>query len=154
VRKSSRADAFRGNCFLAVLLFAGLFSNSVRAEEPLPSTAPAAVRVAKGEVWRSAERMARSHPGAIALRGEGASMLPVYPAGTAVVVTPVRYGQLQRGMAVVYLNARGIYVAHRLISKQARGWRVAGLNNAEADAELVTADNLVGVITSAFTAVD
>jgi len=116
--------------------------------------APLPTRVPRGQAMAAAERAAAAREGDFALQGVGRSMEPVYVAGTAVVVHPTAFHMLRQGMAVVYTNRRGAYVAHLLVEKQSRGWVATGLNNAEPDDALVTAHNLVGVIRHAFVADD
>jgi len=70
------------------------------------------------------------------------------------VVHPCSYRALRTGQAVVYVNRRGHYVAHMLVEEMSKGWFAIGLNNAEPDDDLVTADNLVGVIKEAYAAAD
>ena len=41
-----------------------------------------------------------------------------------------------------------------LVEKTAAGWRAVGLNNADFDAELVTAKNLVGIVKRAYAPAD
>lgn len=122
---------------------------------PAPlGAAPVAVLVAAGEDYPSAARAASGRAGDLVFRGSGDSMTPIYRNGTSVVVTPVRYGQLRKGMAVVYVNRRGQYVAHLLVARKAGGWVAVGAANSSADGELVTPDNLIGVVTQAFTAAE
>jgi len=73
-------------------------------------------------------------------------MNPVYGENTMLVVHPIEYAQLQVGMTVVYQSRTGHRVAHQLIAKEKGGWRAQGLNNANQDAELVTPENLIGVV--------
>ncbi|HVS51278.1 MAG TPA: hypothetical protein VHD62_02890 [Opitutaceae bacterium] len=110
--------------------------------------------VPRGEVVAAAERYAAAHEGDFVLQGAGRSMEPVYFAGTAIVVHPTAMHMLRIGMPVVYRNERGACVAHMLVEKTAGGWIAEGLNNAEPDEALVTADNLVGAIKQAFAADD
>jgi len=77
-------------------------------------------------------------------------MEPVYLSGTAVVVRAGGFEHLHAGQPVVYESRRGMAVAHMLVRQTESGWIAAGLNNDLADGELVTRDNLVGVITQAF----
>lgn len=73
-------------------------------------------------------------------------MNPVYGENTMLVVHPIAYQDLKVGMTVVYLSKAGHRVAHQLISKERGGWRAQGINNANQDAELVTPENLIGVV--------
>jgi hypothetical protein len=108
--------------------------------------------VPRSEVTAAAERAAAQHEGDFVLEGAGRSMEPVYFAGTALVVHPTAVHMLRAGMPVVYRNRQGVYVAHVLVEKTARGWRTAGLNNPEPDEGWVTAANLVGIVRQAFAA--
>ena len=77
-------------------------------------------------------------------------MNPVYGENTMLVTVPIAYADLKAGMTVVYFNHANRRVAHVLIAKETKGWRAQGLNNAEPDADLVTADNLIGVLYASF----
>ena len=117
-------------------------------------TAPMPSLVKQGAELMAAELRAKQTPGDFALIGAGSSMEPMYVAGTAIVVHPQSYTTLRRGQPVVYRNSRGRLVAHMLIEETRGGWIVVGVNNAEADDDLVTRDNLVGVIKAAYAAAD
>jgi hypothetical protein len=82
--------------------------------------------------------------------GVGESMEPLYATHTAIVVAPVEYKNLQKGMTVVYVNREGRMVAHALTGDLPKGWVAQGVNNDDEDDDLVTADNLVGVIVKAY----
>lgn len=102
--------------------------------------------VKKLQSWNDANMIAARGKGREALVGGGASMNPVYGDNTMLVVHPIEYQKLAAGMVVVYVNREGRRVAHQLIAKEAGGWRARGLNNQENDPDLVTRDNLVGVV--------
>ena len=76
--------------------------------------------------------------------------MPLYSSRTAIVVREQSYTRLKPGMAVVYRHTEGHYVAHVIVEQLRAGWIAAGLTNAESDDELVTRENLVGVITAAY----
>ncbi len=101
---------------------------------------------ARREIWQDAELLAAREPGREVLVGAGDSMAPVYGDGSVLVTRPIDYRQLRAGMTVVYVNVEGHRVAHRLIRLEDHGWRAQGINNATPDADLVTAENLVGVV--------
>ncbi len=127
--------------------------NSVSNEENLAlfaMNAPLPKIVAKGTELAAAEKAAAETHGCIAVRGEGPSMEPVYLDGTAVVIRVGGYDKLKSGLPIVYKDSRGVAVAHMLVRQTDAGWIAAGLNNNGNDVELVTRDNLVGVITQAF----
>jgi len=77
-------------------------------------------------------------------------MAPVYGDNTLLVINPIRYGDLQSGMTVAYVNSRGVRVVHRLVSQTKGGWFVVGINNARVDEDLVTEENLIGVVYASF----
>ena len=123
-------------------LFAGCASQPA---DPAAKASPSA-NVGKLQAWNDAEMLAQRAEGRSAAAGSGNSMLPVYGDHTMLVINAVPYDTLRLGMTVAYRNSRGHEVVHKLIGKEADGWRVAGLNNDEADAELVTPYNLIGVV--------
>jgi hypothetical protein len=114
--------------------------------------APLPTIVERGTELAAAERTAKLHRGSFAVQGDGSSMEPFYTAGTALVVRAGGYDNLRPGSPVVYANRRGVAVAHMLVEQTPNGWVAVGLNNDGADSELVTADNLVGMITHAYAA--
>lgn len=116
------------------------------ANAPLPTI------VDRGTEMTAAERTARLNHGCFAVKGEGSSMEPFYMAGTALVVRAGGFENLRPGSPVVYANHRGIAVAHMLVERTNSGWIAVGLNNEGSDSELVTVENLVGVITHAYAA--
>ncbi|HWA10492.1 MAG TPA: S24/S26 family peptidase [Opitutaceae bacterium] len=118
----------------------GCTSTSVPAV-PTPGAASS-----QRELWHDAELLAAREPGRDVLLGAGESMAPVYGDGSVLVIRPMAYAELRAGMTVVYLNREGRRIAHRLWRQEENGWRARGLNNAEPDTELVTAENLVGVV--------
>ena len=107
---------------------------------------PPSADVAKLQAWNDAKIITQRAPGRLTAAGSGESMLPIYGDTTMLVINMVPYETLQPGMIVAYRNSRGLEVVHRLIGKQARGWRVAGLNNERADDDLVTPKNFIGVV--------
>jgi hypothetical protein len=111
---------------------------------PLPSIVPA------GTELSAAQKAALRQPGCFALAGEGASMEPVYMSGTAMVVRPGGFENLRKGTPVIYVNTKGVTVAHMLIEETPFGWVAQGLNNDRPDPDKVTESNLVGVITQAY----
>ena len=79
-------------------------------------------------------------------------MQPVFGSNTMVVISKIAYEDLKAGMTVAYMNRKGHQVVHQILEKKARGWRVQGLNNENVDLELVTRENLLGVIYASFAA--
>lgn len=113
---------------------------------------PAPVIVSHGQQMKAAEKAAAEIPGAETLWGVGASMEPLYTSNTAIIIAPVNFNELKKGMTVVYLNSRGRMVAHSLTGDLPKGWIAQGVNNDQEDDDLVTKRNLVGVIVKAYSA--
>jgi hypothetical protein len=82
--------------------------------------------------------------------GDGLSMEPILKPGSWLVTHPQAFRDLEPGMLVLYTSSVGRPVAHALLRRTSRGWIVAGINNRRVDADLVTSDNLAGVITAVF----
>ena len=140
---------------VGALGFGGCSAVSVQRDmDTIVMMAPAPVMVQQGQELRAAEVAAQHLAGAQTFRGVGESMEPLYVSGTAIVVMPCEYTQLRAGMSVVYVNHNGRGVAHVLINEMPGGWIAQGVNNQEEDADLVTAANLVGVVTQAYASAD
>jgi phage repressor protein C with HTH and peptisase S24 domain len=142
-----------------VLLIMGFASLLGRAADSIPGglffgNSPQPIALARREAWRYAEQMAAQHDGSFVVRGDGASMAPLYPSGTVLVISRVSFDQLKRGATVIYRNNEGRPIAHVLVSLSRKGWRTAGLNNPHLDEESVSPENLLGVVISAYTPVD
>ncbi len=128
----------------------GLLLVDGRAEAPAshgktPPTAPSA-NASKLQAWKDAEAIAALAPGRSEVIGAGDSMKPVYGENTILVLSKIGYDELKPGMNVVYTNRRAKLVVHQTLTREAKGWRVQGINNAREDQERVTRDNLVGVV--------
>jgi hypothetical protein len=115
---------------------------------------PAPVIVTSGQQMTLAEKAAAEIPGAETFWGVGASMEPLYTSSTAIIIAPVKFNELKKGMTVVYVNRHGRMVAHSLTGDLPKGWIAQGVNNDEEDDDLVTKKNLVGVIVKAYSAAD
>ncbi len=115
---------------------------------------PAPHLVAEGEQLREAEKTAAQIKNAITLWGVGQSMEPLYAPNTAVVVAPIKYDDVKKGMTVVYVKRNGRRVAHSVIGETRGGYLVQGINNDEADTEVVNEGNLIGVVVQAFATAD
>ncbi len=105
------------------------------------------------DAYRQARALAATMPGAFVMRGRGNSMLPLYRSGTLLVVQPVNYTELARGMSVVFEDEQRV-ITHILVAKAGDGWRTTGLNNRRHDFVPVNAGNLRGVVVAAFTPLD
>lgn len=90
--------------------------------------------------------------GRVSAVGSGGSMQPVFGDNTMIVISKIAYEDLKPGMTIAYTNKKGRQVVHQILEKKAKGWRVQGLNNETADLELVTRENLLGVVYASFAA--
>jgi len=154
-------NARRNTCLLLTTLLvagsalvapAGIKSQRVLAA--IIERTPAPRLVAEGTQLKTAEAVAATLPHAQALWGIGGSMEPLYATNTAVIVQEINYDDIKKGMTVVYIKRNGHRVAHSVVGETRGGFLVQGVNNDEEDAELVTADNFIGVITQAFASAD
>jgi hypothetical protein len=143
-----------GGAIAAACALTALFSGCATAESPQARAVRAAstqLNVVISEAPdTAASRAAKEHEGDFTLCGVGDSMQPCYAAGTTIVVHPTSFFMLRAGMPVVYVGRNGHQRAHVLLERSERGWSVIGLNNEEPDEDLVTPDNLVGIITCAY----
>lgn len=112
----------------------------------LGGKATPSANVSKLQAWKDAELIASLAPGRLEVIGTGESMRPVYGEATILVISRIKFEELQVGMTVAYTNQRGTRVVHQLLAKDALGWRIQGLNNRIEDRERVTRDNLIGVV--------
>lgn len=94
--------------------------------------------------------LAERTPGAFIICGRGNSMLPLYRSGTLLVVQPVAFDQLRRGMSIVF-QYEGRCITHLLVAKVGHAWRTTGLNNHRPDYIAVDACDIRGVVIAAFT---
>jgi signal peptidase I len=122
--------------------------NKIAHETPAPQV------VAEGQQMKVAEQAAASITGAQTFWGLGHSMEPLYAPNTAVVVKPVAYDDIRKGMTLVYVKSNGHVVAHSVVDEDRRGYVVQGVNNDEADEESVNEKNLIGVVVAAYSASD
>lgn len=139
-------------CIAGISLTGCSGAGTARTPENLRHRVPPATLVPPGRALDAAEADAARDPACFALLGAGRSMEPIYTSGTAIVVREQSFLSLRPGVAVVYRNRHGAYVAHLVLEKSSRGWLALGLSNPETDDEFVTARNFVGVIKAAYAA--
>ena len=145
----------RALVLVAALLGAVSAQAGIKSEKLLSAilaNTPVPVIVSHGSQLKEAEKAAAAIPGAEAMWGVGSSMEPLYASNTAIIVAPMKFNELKKGMTVVYMSSRGRMVAHSLKTDLPKGWVVQGVNNDEEDDDLVTKKNIVGVIVKAYSA--
>ncbi len=77
---------------------------------------------------------------------KGDSMEPFFGNNSLLVINKTGFETLRPGMMVIYKDAAGDFVAHRLIENTGNGWTVMGQHNDKKDPGLVTLDNYQGVV--------
>src|SRR3954471_1151239 len=93
----------RGIIFLAVCAGANVAQAGIKSERLLAAIlkqTPASTLVASGQQMKQAEAVAAGIAGAQVLWGVGESMEPLYTSHTAVVVAPITFKELKKGMTV------------------------------------------------------
>lgn len=111
---------------------------------------PVALLLPPDQVKSAAQYYAELRPGAFVLTGEGNGMMPLYSAGTVIVVDPVPYRTLQEGMTVLFLSPHDGRVAHYLVRESPGGWITVGVNQSRDDDTPMTSDNYIGQVVMAF----
>jgi hypothetical protein len=128
------------NCLLALSLALGILMPAA-AKATAPSSGVPFV-----QALADARKVVAQHPGWIVFTAKGQSMEPQFGGTSLLLASEANFDNLRPGMLVVYRDASGDRVAHRLMERTDAGWVVKGLNNDKADPGLVTKDNLQGVI--------
>lgn len=116
------------------------------AKSPTAAKAVPSANVSRLQAWKDAELIASLGEGRLEVIGSGDSMRPMYGENTILVISRIKFEELQPGMTIAYTNEREHRVVHQLLAKDRLGWRVQGLNNEVEDRERVTRDNLIGVV--------
>lgn len=150
VRRTFRGALLIGLWALSLTVAQAAGIKSERLLASILKETPDSVLVPAGTQMKAAEAAAAEIHGAMAFWGVGKSMEPLFPSRTAIVVAPIKFKELRKGMTVVYVNSRGRMVAHSLKGDLPKGWIAQGVGNDEEDDDLVTKENLVGVIVSAY----
>lgn len=137
----------------AIAAFAALLSGCTSdGAGPAKATGPAAptTNATLGDAFRDAEAVANRETGRVTAKGTGVSMAPVFGDNTLLVINPIRFEDLEPGMTVAYVNGKGVRVVHKLVSRTKGGWFAIGINNPRVDEDLVTPENLIGVVYATF----
>lgn len=150
LRRLARCASLAVIAWYATAAAAAAGIKSERLLAAIVKETPESKLVTAGSQLKAAETAAAEIPGAVAFYGVGSSMEPLFASRTAVVVAPVPFKNLRKGMTVVYMNSRGRMVAHSLTGDLPKGWIAQGVGNDKEDDDLVTARNLIGVIVDAY----
>jgi signal peptidase I len=97
-----------------------------------------------------AQRTADAMGGRVFTIAPTGSMKPTLDENSVVTVEAVDFNQLQKGDIVIYRDATGVPIVHRLYEQSGARWLVLGDNNPAVDHEAVTSANLVGRVCAIF----
>ena len=141
------ANALRNRVLtLATALFLTLGSLApLTAQAGAPSSGVPFVNV-----LADARKVAELNSGWKIFKVQGQSMEPHFGGNSLLLAAHTEFKDLRTGMLVVYKDATGDLVAHRIIESTAQGWIAKGFNNDKVDPNLVTGDNLQGVVFGIF----
>ena len=152
IRRLSHVAALFGVLLATTIASAGIKSD--RQLAAIITQTPPPQIVAEGSQMKIADQAAAAITGAQTFWGIGQSMQPLYNPNTALVVRPIAYNDIKKGMTLVYTKRNGHVVAHSVVGEDAQGYVVQGVNNDEADRESVNERNLIGVVVAAYAASD
>jgi len=97
-----------------------------------------------------AKHVATSIGGKVYMIAPSGSMLPTLDEGSIVTIEKVSVEKLKKGDIVVYRNAAGLPIIHRLYERHNDLWFVLGDNNTSVDRETVSSENLLGRVCAIF----
>ena len=97
-----------------------------------------------------AQRTADAMGGRVFTIAPTGSMKPTLDENSVVAVESVYFAQLRQGDIVIYRDAAGVPIVHRLYQQAGTRWLVLGDNNSAVDHEAVTPANLVGRVCAIF----
>lgn len=152
IRHLCQTAVFIGAMAASTIAFGGIKSD--RQLAAIITQTPAPQIVVEGSQMKSADEAAATMAGAQTFWGIGESMQPLYNPNTAIVVRPIAYKDIKKGMTLVYTKRNGHVVAHSVIGEDAHGYVVQGVNNDQADRESVNERNLIGVVVAAYASSD
>ncbi len=152
IRHLRHTAAFLGAILAATFASAGIKND--RQLAAIITQTPAPQIVEEGSQMKTADHAAAALVGAQTFWGIGESMQPLYNPNTALVVQPIAYKNIKKGMTLVYTKRNGHVVAHSVVGEDAQGYVVQGVNNDQADRESVNERNLIGVVVAAYAASD
>lgn len=123
-----------------LLLLGGCATEPIAPQSSLPRATAIAI----------AQQTADSLGGRVFTIAPTGSMKPTLDENSVVAVETVTYNDLRAGDIVIYRDAAGLPIVHRLHHKDGSRWIVLGDNNSTVDRETVTPTNLVGRVCAIF----
>lgn len=99
------------------------------------------------QAYQMGQRIKFADSGIFMARTSGISMEPVLSENTVILMRPIEFDDLDAGMIVGYQAKDGSRVIHKLVRRAGNeAWIAKGINNPGEDRELVTRENLLGVL--------
>lgn len=141
--------AFCPGAFKWPLVLVSLLCGCVTRTDETP---PPSSTLPRSEALGIARNLARQEPGRQSGPGGGDSMAPLFGPNTILLINPIAFADLERGMLVAYRSREGRRIVHRLERQDGDRWLALGLNNRYLDEEPVTPDNLIGIVYGVFNA--
>ncbi len=114
------------------------------------TTAAPRSNVSRDKALTLAKQVAASIGGRVYAIAPSGSMLPTLDEGSIVTVEIVALDKLKKGDIIIYRNASGVAVIHRLYERHDDRWYVLGDNNASVDQEMVSSGNFIGRVCAIF----
>lgn len=138
--------------FLLVLLaLSPIFHGCVTVEEVGSSNSEQPLGSTDNQTAYNAARIIGLRDGDVMTgKVRGDSMEPVLQDGTVILLRRIDFSELEVGMDVAYTNRRGEQVVHQLVRRRGNAWVAKGINNPREDPDLVTSENLIGVLYGIF----
>jgi len=133
---------------IAALIFVLTFSGCATGTN-VGQTAPHST-VSRDNALVLAKHVANSIGGRVFAIAPSGSMLPTLDEGSIVTIEKVALDKLHVGDIIIYRNASGMAVIHRLYEQHGDRWFVLGDNNTSVDHESVSAGNFIGRVCAIF----
>jgi len=146
-RKTLSAAKFNAYGFAAVVLAFALSGCATGSN--VSNVAPHST-VSRDDALALAKHVATSIGGRVFAIAPSGSMLPTLDEGSIVTIEKVALERLRVGDIIVYRNASGMAVIHRLYEQHGDRWFVLGDNNTSIDRESVSAGNFIGRVCAIF----
>ena len=143
----SKCAKFCCSSILLPLLFAGavFFLGGCATEPVAPQSS-----LSRDKAIAFAQQTAETMGGRVFTIAPTGSMKPTLDENSVVAIETVKFEDLRAGDIVIYRDAAGLPIVHRLHQKADDRWIVLGDNNSAVDRETVSAANLVGRVCAIF----
>lgn len=144
----TRQPSYRAIPVLTMLLLE-IATAGCSSSQTQNTTAPRST-MTRSHAFILAKHVATSIGGQVYAVAPTGSMLPTLDDGSIVAAEKVSLDRLQKGDIIIYRNAAGAPVIHRLYERHGNLWFVLGDSNASIDRETVSSGNLLGRVCAIF----